>query len=579
MIDVDGLSQKRRDLLGTAGNLLVLGGPGCGKTTIALLKAAVEAAPGRLQPGQRILFLSFARATITRVAQHASRLVSKEVLANLEITTYHGFIWQLLRSHGYLISPTAHIRLIAPPQAAAHLSAFSDELAQDAEKHRLFYEDGILHFDLFAETAACLLGRSKALARLLSDSYPVIILDEFQDTNAAEWSFIQALGASSRLIALADPDQRIYEFRGADPRRIEEFVAAYRPTFFNFADENHRSDGKDIVLFGNDLLRSNLARAYADVSVIRYGFYRGRNMLYPLKAEVLKRRRIGINADPDNWSMAVLVPSKRAMLQVSDYLSAATDGLPGLHHEVATDAEAPSLAAGLVAILLEGGATVDLAQRLISELCQHIRGRRGGAAPAQADLDLVGALGNFLVTGNIRGAKRQRVIAAATAIATARNGMVLTGDPGDDWLTVRQLLTDSGAVEFQQVAEDARYLRLLHRGAALRSRLGEIWRQRASYLGAPTEVETALLQEHFSAATKDWRGLHVMTIHKSKGKEFSEVVAYEGVHNARFKPAKATDREIAQARLALRVAVTRAMNHASVLTPKSDPSPLLEVTR
>jgi DNA helicase-2/ATP-dependent DNA helicase PcrA len=36
-----------------------------------------------------------------------------------------------------------------------------------------------------------------------------------------------------------------------------------------------------------------------------------------------------------------------------------------------------------------------------------------------------------------------------------------------------------------------------------------------------------LLQEHFVAAQKEWRGLHVMTIHKAKGKEFDEVVIYE----------------------------------------------------
>lgn len=67
-----------------------------------------------------------------------------------------------------------------------------------------------------------------------------------------------------------------------------------------------------------------------------------------------------------------------------------------------------------------------------------------------------------------------------------------------------------------------------------------------------------------------------MTIHKSKGKELSDVVPTRAFTTC---VSRATDREIAQARLALRVAVTRAMNHASVLTPKSDPSLLLEIAR
>ena len=49
--------------------------------------------------------------------------------------------------------------------------------------------------------------------------YPVIILDEFQDTSADEWQLIQLLGTNSELIALADPEQRIYDFRGAAQNR------------------------------------------------------------------------------------------------------------------------------------------------------------------------------------------------------------------------------------------------------------------------------------------------------------------------------------------------------------------------
>ncbi|MFX8988201.1 ATP-dependent helicase, partial [Acinetobacter baumannii] len=47
----------------------------------------------------------------------------------------------------------------------------------------------------------------------------------------------------------------------------------------------------------------------------------------------------------ENWSVAVLVPSKALMLQVSDYLSGEKDGFPTLYHDVAMDAESPALAA------------------------------------------------------------------------------------------------------------------------------------------------------------------------------------------------------------------------------------------
>lgn len=66
---------------------------------------------------------------------------------------------------------------------------------------------------------------------------------------------------------------------------------------------------------------------------------------------------------------------------------------------------------------------------------------------------------------------------------------------------------------------------------------------------------------------KEWRGVHLMTIHKAKSKEFDEVVVYEGRHARRIVPADADPGRQAQARLALRVAVTRATKRATIVTP------------
>ena len=93
---------------------------------------------------------------------------------------------------------------------------------------------------------------------------------------------IQALGQRSRLIALADADQRIYEFRGADPKRIGEFSTGYSPTQFDFGTENKRSAGTDIVIFGDDLLMgANKTKTYKEVTQVRYGFYGGAKRTFP----------------------------------------------------------------------------------------------------------------------------------------------------------------------------------------------------------------------------------------------------------------------------------------------------------
>lgn len=102
-------------------------------------------------------------------------------------------------------------------------------------------------FDLFAGLATEILTGCPILAEAYGGAYPLVIVDEFQDTNADEWGMIRCLGRHSRLIALGDPKQRIYDFKGADPKRFDEFIEAFTPTTFDFHGENRRSDGTAIT--------------------------------------------------------------------------------------------------------------------------------------------------------------------------------------------------------------------------------------------------------------------------------------------------------------------------------------------
>jgi DNA helicase-2/ATP-dependent DNA helicase PcrA len=566
-------TQAKKDFLASSGNVLALGGPGSGKTHVALVKARDEIRSGSLLPGQKVLFLSFARPTVARILEKAKVLISPADLKHLEINTYHGFAWSVLRSHAYLLNAGKPVQLLAPPEGAALLSTIEPS-ARDTEKRRLFLEEGRLHFDLFASLVAELFGRSKSLAGIYADTFPIVVVDEFQDTDANEWAMVQALSVRSRIIALGDPDQRIYEFRGADPRRLADFIKALAPLPCTFEGENHRSNGTDIAAYGTDLLTgNNLGKTYGHVKVVPYGFYGKHSPHYSAKTELLRALKRARTAA--EWSVAVLVPSKTLMLQVSEYLSSDTDGLPPIRHDVAMDAEPPALAATVIATVLEGGSVEELFLRLLAGLQTHMRGRNGAKAPTQLDLDLSGALGVFVGTGKVAGSRRKALVEECRKLVSARLSTEFTGDAGEDWLKVKALFAASTAPVLARVAEDAKYLRLLARGSALRTALSDLWKQQGGYTGAIAAVRVALVQEHFATSLKDWRGVHLMTIHKAKGKEFDEVVVYEGRHSGRIVPDDADTKRVEQSRLALRVAVTRAMKRATIVTPASARCPFV----
>lgn len=315
------LCEKRLSLLQADGNLLVMGGPGAGKTTIALLKANSLIENNKLQPGQKVLFLSFARSTIAQIQKATKHLITDKAHKKIEINTYHGFIWRLLQNYSYLLVGHRRIQLLTPHLAGAHLADLdsSDKRLQKLEE--LYAEKGLLSFDLFARNAADLFKRSERILHLVTDTYPVIIVDEFQDTDDHEWEFIKALGKYSTVIALADPEQRIYDFRGASVKRIAEYSETFAPTVFDFEKENNRSSGKDITTFGNDLLLAkNKGKTYTNVVINKYPFNRNEpNKVLKLSILIaIKRLKAGVGKD---WSIAVLVRSKRMMLSVSSYLS------------------------------------------------------------------------------------------------------------------------------------------------------------------------------------------------------------------------------------------------------------------
>jgi DNA helicase-2/ATP-dependent DNA helicase PcrA len=576
------------DFLSCKRHALVLGGPGSGKTTGALIKANRETRESRWTPYQQALFLSFARSTVARVAEAAGAIIDKEAHNRIELTTYHSFAWRLIRSHGYLLQSHPPIRLLAPHDAAVRLAeatrALRSEEAQqqkEIESRRLLTEEGLLVFDYFAELAANLLENSDRIRKIVSRRFPLVFLDEFQDTNEDEYRLIRCLAQDSRVIALADPEQRIYEFRGADPKRIGEFIEEFKPETFDFAERNHRSDGTDILRFANDLLSSRTSKnEYQDVQIKWFPTRRAEEQHLWMKGEVIAAKNRVEDAN-ENWSVGLLVPTNRLMLAVSDFLrgqqSYGTRRLYSVQHQVAVDAEGPALAGVAIGRLMECSKDTceEAARLLLNDLCRHIVGRKGGRGPSQAESNLIDALRAYVDERRVRGSKRQGIVSDCIRITEHVAATEFTGDPYADWISVRDVIEEAESEEVRAIAWDAKYLRFLRRGTQLRLKLAGLWKSNGSYTGAAAAVQNAFIQEHFVAKSQEPRGVHVMTIHKSKGKEFDEVIIYEGMHADRLVRQPDEEGVVAQARLSLRVAVSRASKRVTILTPREKPCELL----
>ncbi|MEZ4927912.1 MAG: ATP-dependent helicase [Saprospiraceae bacterium] len=573
------LCDTRKELLKTKGHLLVQGGPGSGKTTIAIIKAQHVLEAGNLKAFQKILFLSFARATIARVEEHAKSILDKQIQNSIEVNTYHGFAWSIIKSYGYLLSGRRNFKILTPPQEATKLANFAKK-AKTNELQRLFYDEGLLAFDLFAPITAELLKRSNRIATLISDCYPIIIVDEFQDTNIDEWNIIRTLGKKSTIIALADSEQRIYEFRGADPQRIKQFEEQFSPSEFHFKGQNNRSGGTDIVQFGNDLLRGRLhLDSYKDVDVFAYNSFQKPQFVDVKYAALNAIKRLNKTNQNGDWSIAILVRTRQLMLQVSQALTSTTSKTKPLQHEILVDPTGPALSAVLIANLLDEVDDEHIRINiLIQDLTNYLRGRNGGT-PNKANVDMANALEKYIHSGKVVGSKRQHVIETALNIASKREALVLSGDPLEDWVDVRDLIGSSNNEIWKLLASDAQYIRLLNKGKILREELSSLWRQNGYYKGAGPLVNRALEREYFEAPRLKWQGLFVMTLHKSKGKEFDEVIILDGAFNGRLFANPNDKDDTTKSSYLLRVGVTRAKKRVTILTPSQNPCHLFSNRR
>ncbi|NYT72804.1 ATP-dependent helicase [Halomonas sp. QX-2] len=599
------LTKGQQDVMQADGHLLVTGGPGSGKTTISILKAA-QVVEQTLQPGQKILFLSFARATVSRVVEaieHEQKIPSEQK-KRIDVQTYHSFFWRILKTHGYLIGLPRRLSILTPPGEAIALSSvrsgfparsLTDEqkvakkAAENAERLRLANEEGLVCFDLYAPYVGDLLRGSSRIQSLVAAMYPVIILDEFQDTNDSQWRVVQALGEFCRLIVLADPEQRIYDWIGADPARLDHLRGEFTVSDFDLSTDNHRSAGTEIALFGNDLLTGEFRQStYKGIAFECFRPFADPAMTMLVTTVYAARKRLA-EAKIKNWSIAILVPTKKMTRLVSDALRQPPAGMAAVTHSAVIEMEAAILGAEVIALLMQSGSDARHFAQFIGLLCNYYQGK-GGNEPTKKALHEAANIRKayeeaLALQASGKGARKNSILVNIKAVYEQACALKLTGDPDKDWRAVRHTLEDGGCSRLKEIASEVRNVRILERGMQLRQALSQDWRDNGGYQNALTITQQAFVQEHFSTNSKPESGVIVMNMHKAKGKQFDEVIIFEGwpikrkgqpPFNAdRIVRFNSKDKMDTQTRQNFRVSVTRGKRQTTILTPKTDPCVLL----
>jgi DNA helicase-2/ATP-dependent DNA helicase PcrA len=284
-------------VLHVEGPLLVLAGPGSGKTRVVthriahLLREGVQAS--------EILALTFTNKASDEMRARVAALAPGE---RVWVSTFHRFGARLLREYAPFVGlapnftiydtddarqtlrraiEAAKIRTAhyTPERIAAAISDAKNKLitadkyeprvgsplshvvaeAYPAYQKRLLASSAVDFDDLLLHVAN-LLYQNAEVRTELDARYRFVLVDEYQDTNRAQYVMLRALSVDHpNLAATGDPDQSIYGWRGADIKNILQFEADFPSVRVVRLEQNYRST-QSVLRVADQLIRSNVRR-------------------------------------------------------------------------------------------------------------------------------------------------------------------------------------------------------------------------------------------------------------------------------------------------------------------------------
>ncbi|MFC1968001.1 ATP-dependent helicase [Chloroflexota bacterium] len=296
-----GLNPAQREAVETIeGPLLILAGPGSGKTRVIAHRVAYLIKVGGIRP-YRIMAVTFTNKAAREMKERLHRLLGRSV-EELTLGTFHAICARILRQEGGVagvdsrfviydaqdqlnvikrsleavgLDPkryaprslqsaitAAKSQLLTPQDYALQARSYFDEIVQRVyERYQQFLsESKALDFDdLLMRTVHLFRDHPEVLSKYQS-RYLHILIDEFQDTNITQYILAKQLaGGYGNICVVGDPDQSIYSWRFADLRNILSFEEDYPRAKVVTLEQSYRST-KTILETAAHLISANQQR-------------------------------------------------------------------------------------------------------------------------------------------------------------------------------------------------------------------------------------------------------------------------------------------------------------------------------
>lgn len=243
-----GLDENQQAAVNSTENqLLIVAGPGSGKTTVLTRRIAHLISSGKFMP-ENCLAITFTRRAAQEMRERLIKLLETNA-SQINIHTFHSLCFSILKEN--------HAAAGLHPDFTV-MSEQEQKLCTDPE-----ILEHALNFDELITLTVKLLEENPDILQQYRERFRYVSVDEYQDIDENQYKLIRLLvPADGKICAIGDPNQAIYGFRGGDSRFFQNFTQDYPETKIINLKNNYRSTG-NIVNASNQMIQEfNIVSMY-----------------------------------------------------------------------------------------------------------------------------------------------------------------------------------------------------------------------------------------------------------------------------------------------------------------------------